>query len=214
MKYVVDYKATDPVEIVSFKGYNSPTDIPEQAADVARVVLEGLADVASLGTLVLDAVAKFKGVAAEPEAVWESLVGGPKKEPPAKKIPDAEPKKKSSKKMKKGLQSVPDSSNPPDTGNTAEADKQEKKMAKAKKATKKNAKKTERKLADGRPRENSKAGKLLALIERKGGATFKEMQKVTGWKEMRGTASDLAKRVGKTLKMIKAEGKETRWAAV
>lgn len=95
-----------------------------------------------------------------------------------------------------------------------------KKVAAKKKAAPKTPKaprvKGERKaIPTGMPREGSKADKLLKLILRDGGATFAEMQKATGWKEMRGTASVLAERAGKKLTMIKdPEGKKaTRWQA-
>jgi hypothetical protein len=67
----------------------------------------------------------------------------------------------------------------------------------------------------GAPREGTKAAKLLELVTRSGGATFAEMQKATGWKEMRGTALTLAARVGKTLSSVKdPDGKKaTRWVA-
>lgn len=67
----------------------------------------------------------------------------------------------------------------------------------------------------GLPREGSKADKLLKLILKPGGATFNEMFKATGWKEMRGTASVLAERAGKKLTMNKDPNgkKETRWEA-
>jgi len=71
------------------------------------------------------------------------------------------------------------------------------------------------KSANGLPREGTKTAKLLALISRPEGATFAEMQKATGWKEMRGTALVLARRVGKKLHAISdPDGKKaTRWAA-
>lgn len=46
------------------------------------------------------------------------------------------------------------------------------------------------------PKAGSKKNALFALICRDGGATFDEMQALTGWKEMRGTASALAKAAG------------------
>lgn len=81
--------------------------------------------------------------------------------------------------------------------------------AKAKRASKT---KTPRVKSEG-PREGSKAAKLLALISRPGGATLTEMLNATGWKECRGTALTLAKKAGKTLTLIKAEGKANRWQA-
>lgn len=88
--------------------------------------------------------------------------------------------------------------------------------AKAKKAAKKNgAAKATKAASDGLPREGTKAAKLLAMICRDGGATFAEMQKMTGWKEMRGTALTLARRAGLQLRAISdKEGKKaTRWHA-
>lgn len=66
---------------------------------------------------------------------------------------------------------------------------------------------------NGLPREGSKNAKLLGLISRPGGATLAEMLKATGWKECRGTASVLAKVIGKKLTLIKEEGKAKRWEA-
>lgn len=65
------------------------------------------------------------------------------------------------------------------------------------------------------PREGSKAHKLLQLVSRPDGATLAEMLNATGWKECRGTALLLARRVGKKLTLIKGEdGKVNRWKAV
>lgn len=58
----------------------------------------------------------------------------------------------------------------------------------------------------------SKKEILLALISRPGGATFDEMQAVTGWKEMRGTASVLARGAGMAWGKV-AGSNPPRWAA-
>ena len=87
--------------------------------------------------------------------------------------------------------------------------KETKKAAPAKAAKANGAKK-----GNGEIRPGSKNEKLLNLISKSGGATLKEALKATGWKECRGTMRNLAKRVGKEVKVIKAEGKETRYAAV
>lgn len=110
MKYtIIDYKATDPVEIVNFKGFNSIEDIHTQEEGVARIAIQGLSDVLSLGQPVLEAVAKFKGVAVNAEAVWEAINPSPQRPTngnpitpiPNKTKPKGEAKKKSASKPKK-----------------------------------------------------------------------------------------------------------------
>lgn len=148
------------------------------------------------------------------QAIWDVLV------PPAPKTPakpaSVKPGKKDKKKVEGGLPAGPDAStsSAPDGALPTDAGKDKTMAKKAKKATKKAAKKSANgSKAKGLPREGTKAAKLLALISKPGGATFAEMHKATGWKEMRGTAHDLAIRAGKKLTMIEEEGKASRWAA-
>lgn len=180
MKYtVIDYKATgdDPVEILSFMGYNSPTDIPVQENDVARVIIEGLADVASLGEPILTAVAYYKGVVSDAEAVWEAINPSPKRPitattdvsapPKPKKISRSRPKKTTDT----SLQSATDTSTSASVvGDTADegnkeidmTDKEKAKATKDKEKAKALAAKDKEKAAKLKAKEKDAAAKAKA----------------------------------------------------
>lgn len=202
--YNVDYtlpvNPDEPVQILSIIGYNSDDDAAGVATTegATRAQFRSAEGLALLNPDVLLAIRDFKakkGQIVEPTAenVWNLFVTPPKKKHP------------------EGLQSPLDTAKSPSDGNGA-VDEGKTKMAKAKKASKKKVA-SKAKKTDGLPREGTKGAKLLALILRSGGATFAEMAKATGWKEMRGTASELAVRAGKKLTIIKEEGKAPRWQA-
>jgi Protein of unknown function (DUF3489) len=82
------------------------------------------------------------------------------------------------------------------------------KAAKAKKATKR------AKATNVLPRPGSKKAKLLALVQRTGGATMKEMLSSIGWKACRGTLGVVVAAAKMKLTMVKGEdGKASRWFA-
>ena len=70
---------------------------------------------------------------------------------------------------------------------------------------------TAAKPAAGAPRAGTKNAALFALISRAGGATLAEMLAATGRQECRGTAGVLARKVGKMLVRVRADGKADRY---
>ena len=143
-----------------------------------------------------------------------------------KKIPDIAIASEAIYRVLVSIATVPDgpvptvtAEDPPDEvevseteGDTAMAAKKtkSKKAPKDKKPRTPRAKGTAKK-SEGAPREGTKAAKLLNLLMRPNGATLTEMLNTTGWKECRGTALELAARVGKKMSIVKEEGKVTRW---
>ena len=88
------------------------------------------------------------------------------------------------------------------------------KASPAKKATKGRKSARSPKKATG-SRQGSKTAKVLDLVKRSGGATLKELTKVTGWQahSVRGFLSGaLGKKMGLTVKSTKAEGGERRYS--
>ena len=190
--YVIDYRASgDEVAIVSVKGFNSPNDVPEQGADVARLVAQGAGDLRSLGEPVLAALWAFK--AKKDEGMPEDAVQGiwDKLNPP--------PKKKLTKQGVDGTGTSSDAPASPTGG---------KKMASKKKvATKK--KPATRKKSDG-PR-GEKMKKLADKLASASGCTRKWVADNLGWKTI--SFQQIAKALGRKLTQDKEKGKPTIYFA-
>jgi uncharacterized membrane protein len=63
-------------------------------------------------------------------------------------------------------------------------------------------------------RVGTKTAKVLDLLQRRGGATMKELRKATGWlpHSVRGFISGIGKKMGLTVESIKAEDGERRYS--
>lgn len=208
---VIDYRSKSEggvlsAEIVSFKGYESTTSIPEQPADVARVIVDSVEVLHSMGPDLLDAVWSYKAKrgASKPtepaemaEQVWEMLNPKPKAKKEAEKISG-----------QKELQSpTGDGTSSSVAGDGAGEKKGRKKMAKAKKASKKAAKKSNgAKRASTGPR-GEKTLAVKALLERKSGCTRKDILDKTGWPAV--SVQAMAKAAGLKLRKVKEPGKAT-----
>lgn len=199
MKYnMVEYSFDgESVEIVKVAGYNTTSDIPEMVEGVSRAVLESLEDVRSLGEPVFVALAKFKGVDATPEAVWEHFNPTPKAvtgdSVAAPKWGDKtkrERKKKSETTENNDLQS--DANKTTSEESTTEVDmdakekakiakaKEKEKAAAAKLKAKEKADKEKAKADAAKLKEKEKAEKLKAKAE---AAKAKEKEKAAKAKE-------------------------------
>lgn len=213
MFYAIDYN-TDKLSI---KGAPTADTLNSKPAPegMERVIINNEEELGALDPALILRIANFKTKGAaltELPAisdVWAMLSPPPRK----KKNSEKNAYQELTAPASDAISSSPEGTPPADDNKETKMAKTAKK-AKGGKAKAKTAAKTARKAnGNGLPREGSKAAKLLALISRPGGATFAEMQKATNWKEMRGTALVLARKAGKTLTMIKEEGKQPRWAA-
>jgi hypothetical protein len=221
---------TNPAGIVSMIGYTSEVQAKEAPLldNTARLLVSGPKDIASLGAPIIAALWEYKaakgvGMPADdvPQAIWDLLnptkatISAAGKEPKAPKNKS----KKSEKTLNKELptnKEGPKSSSPDDAVSTGDKKKETKTMAtKTKKAAKKKsaAKTKTAKPANGMPREGTKKAKLLAAAQKSGGITKAEGQKLTGWKEFRGTLGQLADAAKMQVVTHKdPEGKKaTRW---
>jgi hypothetical protein len=139
-------------------------------------------------------VESFKSAKAAASRIWERIQG---LGDPA--TPEAEPAKpKAHKKAKGGAQAA--------KGAPAKA-KATKKTSPAKSAPK--AKKAAKAEAGG-PREGSKTAQVVALLQRKNGATLAEIMEKMGWQAhtVRGFMAGTMKKDGHTVESFKPEGGE------
>lgn len=205
MKFnVLDYTTADEtVTIVSLKGYNTATDIPEVAAETARVVAESVDDLHSLGQPVLDALWAFKAKkgAEKPadkadvaEVVWSMLN-------PPPKAPRIKAEKNSGQKE---LQSPTDDGTSSSVAGEPGVKKGRKNMAKVKKANKKAAKKNGSAKKSTGPR-GVKTLKVKGMLERKSGCTRAQVLEATGWTAV--SMQQMAKNMGLKLQIEKVAGK-------
>ena len=134
----------------------------------------------------------FKTAKAGASKIWESIQGlGKAAEPPAK--PKANKKAKGSAKAAKAA---------PAKG------KATKKATPAKSAPK--AKKGAKKEENAGPREGSKTAQVVAMLQRKNGATLSEIMEKMGWQKhtVRGFMAGAMKKAGYTVESFKPEGGE------
>jgi hypothetical protein len=140
-------------------------------------------------------VKTFKSTKAAASRIWERIQGLGE---PAK--PAAEPTKpKAAKKAKGGAQAA--------KGAPAKA-KATKKTTAAKNAPK--AKKVAKAPEAAGPREGSKTAQVVAMLQRKNGATLPEIMKTMGWQKhtVRGFMAGTMKKAGYTVESFKPEGGE------
>jgi hypothetical protein len=140
-------------------------------------------------------VKSFKNAKVAASRIWESIQGlGEGATPEAKAA-----KPKSDKKAKGGAQAA--------KGAPAKA-KATRKTSAAKKAPKaKNAAKVEESAG---PREGSKTAQVVAMLQRKNGATLAEIMAKMGWQKhtVRGFMAGAMKKAGYTVESFKPEGGE------
>ena len=139
-------------------------------------------------------VKAFKSAKAAASRIWERIQGLGE---PAKS--EAEPAKpKADKKAKGGAQAA--------KGAPAKA-KATKKTTAARQASK--AKKAAKAQETG-PREGSKTAQVVAMLQRKNGATLSEIMKTMGWQKhtVRGFMAGAMKKAGYTVESFKPEGGE------
>lgn len=115
-----------------------------------------------------------------------------------------------------------ETSQPEETASAETAGDEPKEATMAKAKSKSKAKKAPKaakaakapKAANGQPREGSKKAELLRLLQRKTGATMKEMLDATGWKACLGTAKAVTVAAKLKFRHEKGEGdKPSRWYA-
>jgi hypothetical protein len=140
-------------------------------------------------------VESFKSNKAAASRIWERIKGlGDAAQPEAE---DAKPK--AGKKAKGGARAA--------KGAPAKA-KATKKATPAKKAPK--AKKAAKAKEGGGPREGSKTAQVIAMLQRKGGATISEIMDKMGWQKhtVRGFMAGAMKKAGYEVESFKPEGGE------
>ena len=137
-------------------------------------------------------VETFKTAKAGASKIWESIQGLGKAAEPAAK-PKADKKAKGRVKAPKGA---------PAKGKAA------KKATPAKPAPK--AKKTAKKEESAGPREGSKTAHVVAMLQRKNGATLSEIMDKMGWQKhtVRGFMAGAMKKAGYTVESFKPENGE------
>ena len=198
MIYNIDYKVTDPVVIVSIKGY--PTEegatTAKQGDDVARCIARTVGDIASLGQPVLDALAAFKAkkdqtIEATPEVLWAIL------NPPPKAA--REPKQK---KANGGLTAPTNDTTSSDIGDGAGS--KEKRMAAKKKVAKKKAAKAKSGTKKSTGPRGEKTLKIKSMLERKSGCTRAQVLEATGWPSV--SMQSMAKSCQLKLRQEKVKG--------
>jgi hypothetical protein len=144
-------------------------------------------------------VKSFKTAKVAASRIWESIQGlGEAAAPEAKAA-----KPKSDKKAKGGAQAA--------TGAPAKA-KATRKASPAKNAPKaaKRAKKAKAAKRESGPREGSKTAQVVAMLQRKNGATLAEIMEKMGWQKhtVRGFMAGAMKKAGYTVESFKPEGGE------
>src|ERR1035438_2312419 len=142
-------------------------------------------------------VESFKSNKAAASRIWERIKGlGAPEEPK----PEQATKPKAKKNAKGGAQSA--------KGAPAKA-KATKKATPAKKAPKA-AKKAAKAKEGGGPREGSKMAQVIAMLQRKGGATISEIMKAMKWQRhtVRGFMAGAMKKAGYEVESFKPEGGE------
>jgi hypothetical protein len=148
------------------------------------------------------AVESFKSAKAAATRVWERIQG--LGEPAA---PEAEPAKPKAHGKAKGGAQAPKAA--PAKAKATKKTTAAKNAPKAKKAAKVPQKTAKPKEAAG-PREGSKTAQVVALLQRKNGATLAEIMEKMGWQKhtVRGFMAGAMKKAGFTVESFKPEGGE------
>ena len=143
----------------------------------------------------VEPVTTFKTAKAGATKIWGSIQGlGEAAEPaPERANPKADKKAKGGRKAAKGA---------PAKGKAAKKTTPAKTAPKAKKAAKKEE--------SAGPREGSKTAQVVALLQRKNGATLAEIMDKMGWQKhtVRGFMAGAMKKAGYTVESFKPEGGE------
>src|SRR5262249_52104157 len=140
----------------------------------------------------VEPVKKFKSAKIAASRIWERIQGLAEAAKPT-----AEPAKpKTDKNAKRGAQAA--------KGAPANA-KSNKKATAAKNAPK--AKTSAKALETSAPREGSKTAQVVAMLQRKGGATLTEIMEKMGWQRhtVRGFMAGAIKKAGHTVESFKSE---------
>jgi len=137
----------------------------------------------------------FKSAQAAVSRIWKRIQGLGD----AAKPESAPAKPKAGKKAKAGARSAQGA---PTKGETTKKAKPAKAAPKAKKAAKAKD--------GGGPREGSKMGEVIAMMQRKGGATISEIMKAMSWQRhtVRGFVAGALKKAGYAVESFKPEGGE------
>jgi len=143
----------------------------------------------------VEPVERFKSAKAAANRVWARIQGLGEAAKPEEKPT----KSKASKKAKGGAQAA--------KGAPAKG-KASKKATPAKSAPK--AKKSAKAKESAGPREGSKTAQVVAMLQRKNGATLPEIMKTTGWQKhtVRGFMAGAMKKAGYEVESFKPEGGE------
>ena len=143
----------------------------------------------------VEPVERFKSAKAAAKRIWEGVQGLGE---PAK--PKAEPAKPRATKKAKGGAQAPKGA--PAKGNAT------KKAIPAKSAPK--GKKAAKAKESAGPREGSKTAQVVAMLQRKNGATLSEIMAKMGWQKhtVRGFMAGAMKKAGYTVESFKPEGGE------